>query len=164
MLIRTLNKCIKQDYPVTIGDYASALQDEIFFRQLGCDLRAKGYKKYRVDADRRKGITDKNDGYLMTQEDVDNILVSIESLNPKARYKRWCEFRSYVTGICPSYVNEKGEIIRFCDIWNNIPKKYFPEVENIWWWQKDYAGALMEVLKPLITLRRESRQNVGRLI
>ena len=61
-------------------------------------------------------------------------------------------------------MNEKGEIIRFCDIWNNIPKKYFPEVENIWWWQKDYAGALMEVLKPLITLRRESRQKVGRLI
>ena len=164
MIIRTLNECIKKDYPLTVGDYAKALQDEIFFRQLGCDLNAKGHKKYRVKADRKKGIIDKNESYLMTQEDVDNILVSIKSLNMKARYKRWCEFRRYVTGICPAYVNEKGESIRFCDIWNNIPTKYFPEVENIWWWQKDYESALMEVLKPILTRPQGLRRNVGRLI
>ena len=43
MLIRTLNKCIKQDYPVTIGDYASALQDEKFFRQLGRVCKLKNF-------------------------------------------------------------------------------------------------------------------------
>lgn len=146
MLIRTLNECIKQDYPVTIGDYVRALQDEIFFRQLGCDLHAKGYKKYRVEADRRKGIIDKNAGYFITQEDLTNIIRATKGLNNKERYKCWCELRRAVTGFCPTYVNEKGLIVPICREWNKLDRSYFPKVDTIWCLSEDYESQMMDAV------------------
>lgn len=161
MLIRTLNKCIKQDYPVTIGDYASALQDEIFFRQLGCDLRAKGYKKYRVEQDIRTGRADKNETYFITPEDITNIILATKGLNNKERYKCWCDLRRAVTGYCPIYVNEKGKVVPMCREWNKLDRAYFPKVENMWSLSEDYESQLMDAE---LTLRQGSCQNVGRLI
>ena len=161
MLIRTLNKCIKQDYPVTIGDYASALQDEKFFRQLGCDLRAKGYKKYRVEQDIRTGRADKNETYFITPEDITNIILATKGLNNKERYKCWCDLRRAVTGYCPIYVNEKGKVVPMCREWNKLDRAYFPKVENMWSLSEDYESQLMDAE---LTLRQGSCQNVGRLI
>lgn len=146
MLIRTLNECIKQDYPVTIGDYVRALKDEIFFRQLGCDLHAKGHKQYRVEADRRKGIIDKNAGYFITQEDLTNIIRATKGLNNKERYKCWCELRRAVTGFCPTYVNEKGRIVPICREWKKLDRAYFPKVDNIWCLSEDYESQMMDAV------------------
>lgn len=146
MLIRTLNECIKQDYPVTIGDYVRALQDEIFFRQLGCDLRAKGYKKYRVEQDIRMGRTDKNETYFITPEDVTNIILATKVLNKKERYKCWCELRRAVTGFCPTYVNEKGRLVPICREWNKLDRAYFPKVDNIWCLSEDYESQMMDAV------------------